>query len=209
MSRPLVISDCDEVLLRMLTHFRDYARDAHDVNFHWEGGSFDQSMRYIDGGAFVPEAEMLSILNAFFDNAMDTQTPIPGAIEAMGQLGEVADVVVLTNLMDHRAQKRTEQLASHGIHVPVFTNQGPKGPALKRILEERQPSRAFFIDDIARHHASVAQDASDVTRLHFVGEPEYAPHVECAFKAGDAHARIDNWAEALPWLLEQLNEEQK
>lgn len=206
-NRPLIISDCDEVLLHMLTHFRDYLGEAHDVDFLWDGGTFVDSMRQRHNGEPLGEVEMWRLLDLFFDTEMDRQTAIPGAIEAMGELGERADVVILTNLKDHRAEMRTKQLAGHGMNVRVFTNQGPKGPALKKILDEYQPSRAFFIDDIAHHHASVAADAGHVTRLHLVGEPAVAPHVSCAFTAGDAHARIDNWAEALPWLLERLDEE--
>jgi hypothetical protein len=36
------------------------------------------------------------------------------------------------------------------------------------------------------------------------GEPLLAPHIACAHKAGHAHARIDDWQTALPWLLERL-----
>ena len=37
------------------------------------------------------------------------------------------------------------------------------------------------------------------------GEPAVAPHIPCAFAAGHAHARLDSWAEALPWLLETVH----
>lgn len=207
MSRPLIVSDCDEVLLHMLAHFRDFVDEEHAVDFLWEGGSFANSMRSRESGAILSDEEMWRLLNLFFDTEMDRQTPIPGAVEAIGTLAEQANVVVLTNLKDHRMERRALQLAGHGIRARVFTNQGPKGPALKAILEEYRPSRAIFIDDIAQHHASVAEDAGHVGRLHFVGEPAIAPHVSCAFTAGHAHARIDNWAEALPWLLERLQEE--
>jgi hypothetical protein len=46
-------------------------------------------------------------------------------------------------------------------------------------------------------------------RLHLCGEPMLAGRIACAHKAGDAHARIDNWAEALPWLLGEVTEELK
>jgi len=207
MSRPLIISDCDEVLLHMITHFRDFLGEQHGVDFNWEGGNFANSMRFRETGEALAEDEMWQLLNLFFDTEMHRQTPIPGAVEAVQALGEDADVVILTNLKDHRMERRAKQLADHGILARVFTNQGPKGPALKAIIEEYNPNRAVFIDDIAQHHASVAQDAAHVTRLHFVGEPAVAPHVACAFVAGHAHARIDNWAEALPWLLEQLHQE--
>jgi hypothetical protein len=209
MSRPLIISDCDEVLLHMVAHFRDYLGEQHGVDFHWQGGNFADAMRYRANGEIVPTEEMWRLLNLFFDTEMHRQVPIAGAVAAAAALGERADFVVLTNLQDHRLETRSAQLADHGIHARVFTNQGPKGPALKAILDEYAPSRAFFIDDIAQHHQSVGETAGHVTRLHFCGEPLVAPHIDCAHEAGHAHARIDNWAEALPWLLARLDQEEK
>ena len=50
MSRPLLISDCDEVLLHMMVHFRDWLDEAHDIAFHLDGRDFYRAMRYRDGG---------------------------------------------------------------------------------------------------------------------------------------------------------------
>ena len=33
MTRPLLISDCDEVLLHMVRHFADWLGEAHEVDF--------------------------------------------------------------------------------------------------------------------------------------------------------------------------------
>lgn len=208
-TRPLVVTDCDEVLLHMVAHFRDYLGEAHGVDFHWQGGHFADAMRYRETGEPLEEAEMWRLLNLFFDTEMHRQTPIAGSVGAIRKLNEIADVVVLTNLMDHRLQLRAAQLAAHGIHARVYTNQGPKGPALKKIIAEFRPSRTVFIDDIAQHHASAAQDVPETIRLHLCGEPLIAPHIECAHLAGHAHARIDRWNEALPWLLDRLQEEDR
>ena len=125
-------------------------------------------------------------------------------MDSLNALSEHADVVVLTNLVDFRRDKRAEQLAAHGLHAKVFTNQGPKGPALQKIIEEYAPSRALFIDDLAQHHRSVKETAPDVIRLHFCGEPMIADGIDCAHEAGHADARIDVWSDALPWLKAQL-----
>ena len=135
------------------------------------------------------------------------QQPIAGAVEGVARLAQHADVVILTNLNDHRQHPRAQQLRDVGIEARVFTNQGPKGPALQAILDEYRPSAAVFIDDLPQHHGSVAEIAPHVTRLHLCGEPLLAPHIACAHKAGHAHARIDVWSEALPWLLERLQNE--
>ena len=207
MSRPLVITDCDEVLLHMIVHFRDWLDEAHDIDFRLEGRDFADAMRRRGSDAPIPQEEMWGLLNSFFDSEMHRQTPIAGAVEAIGALQEEADVVVLTNLADHRQQDRAEQLARHGLHLRVFTNLGPKGPALRAILDEYRPSKAFFVDDLSHHHASAVEHAPEITRLHLVGEPAIAAHVPCAFTGGHAHARIDNWQEALQWLRERLHEE--
>lgn len=205
MSRPLVITDCDEVLLHMVRHFRAWLDEEHQVEFLLQGTSFAESMRRRGSEELLAEEDVFGFLQLFFDSQMARQTPIEGAMEAIAELQREADVVVLTNLRDHRNEDRRRQLAEHGVTAPIFTNQGPKGAALKRIFDEYRPSRAVFIDDLAVHHASAAETLPDISRLHFCGEPDIAPHVPCALKAGHAHARIDRWEEALPWLLETLH----
>ena len=204
MSRPLVISDCDEVLLHMVAHFRDWLDEAHGIAFDMGQPNFEKSIRRLDSEEPVKGEEVWRLLNLFFDGEMHRQTAVPGAIEGLKALSEHADVVVLTNLADHRQADRTRQLADHGLDIRVFTNQGPKGPALKAILDEYRPSRAVFIDDLAQHHGSVAEVAPHVGRLHLCAEPLIAPHIACAHRAGSAHARIDTWESALPWLFDRI-----
>ena len=205
MSRPLIISDCDEVLLHMVAHFRDWLGESEGVDFTIGSNNFAEAMRWRDSGESVGERDIWRLLGRFFDTEMDRQLPIEGAVAGITALAEHADVVILTNLNDERQERRARQLADHGIAARVFTNQGPKGPALKAIVEEYAPSRAIFIDDLPQHHHSAAETVPEVVRLHLCGEPQLAPHIDCAHRAGHAHARIDTWGEALPWLMDQLN----
>lgn len=204
MNRPLIISDCDEVLLYMVSHYRDWLEEEQGIRFTMGGNNFVRAMTYADSGEAVGQEEIWRLLNLFFDGQMHRQLPVEGAVDAIAELKQHADVVVLTNLKEFRQEARTRQLAEHGIDLKVYTNQGPKGPALKAILDEHRPSRAIFIDDIAQHHDSVSEIAPEVGRLHFCAEPAIAPHITCAHQAGHAHARIDEWKHALPWLLDRL-----
>jgi len=208
-ARPLVVTDCDEVLLHMVRHFRSWLDLKHEVDFSLAGNSFVQSMKRRGGQGDMTEEEVFDLLGSFFDTEMPTQTAIEGAVEAITELQREADVVVLTNLGDSRREDRRRQLQAFGIEAQVYTNQGPKGSALRRIVEEHGASRAVFIDDLAQHHRSAAETFPQVHRLHFCGEPAIASHVTCAFAAGDAHARIDNWADALPWLTQFLHGEER
>lgn len=203
-NRPLVISDCDEVLLHMVAPFKAWLAAEQGVAFSMEGGTFENALRWQETGDALSMAEVWRVLGGFFDTQMDSQMPIAGAVAGITQLATQADVVILTNLTDERRDHRAQQLRDHGIDARVFTNQGPKGPALQAILEEYRPSRAVFIDDLPQHHHSAAESVPDLARLHLCGEPMLAPHIDCAHKAGYAHARIDDWDAALPWLLNAL-----
>ncbi|EDL49071.1 hypothetical protein [Erythrobacter sp. SD-21] len=207
MSRPLIISDCDEVLLYMVSPFKDWLAETQGVEFRMNGNDFSQALRWQDSGEVLEPDEIWKKLGLFFDTEMYRQDPIPGAIEGINTLAEDADVVILTNLVDKRQAMRAEQLAGHGLNARVFTNQGPKGPALQNILVEYQPSKAIFIDDLAQHHRSARETISGITTLHLCGEPMLAPLIDCAHSSGHADARIDSWVEALPWLRQQLQKE--
>jgi hypothetical protein len=198
MSRPLLITDCDEVLLHMVVPLREWLDEKHDVDFQLRGQDFTEALRHKDSGVLVERALVWALLTEFFDSEMARQQPIDGALAALGRIGEVADIVVLTNIGERHHALRIAQLATHGLHHPVFWNAGMKGPQLARIIADRSPSVALFVDDLAEHHESIGEHAPGVWRLHMVGEPALAPDVA---PAPGAHARIDDWASAESWIM--------
>ena len=202
MSRPLLITDCDEVLLHMVSHFRDWLDEAHEVDFAFETGKFEDALTDRRTGESLGRDRVWPLLGQFFEGEMHRQTPVPGAIEALGKIGEVADIVILTNLPDLAHPWRVEQLANHGIAHEVVCNQGGKGVPAREIIDRHGASRTAFVDDLPVHHASVAKHAPEVFRLHMVAEPVLAPVVP---PAEHAHARIDDWPTACDWILERLN----
>lgn len=201
MSRPLLITDCDEVLLHMVSHFGAWLGEAHDIEFSPDGGDFSRAMRRRADGGYLSRAEMWPLLGGFFDTEMHRQTLVPHAREALAEISGYADIVVLTNLEDHRQPRRVAQLRGFGIDFRVVTNQGGKGVPVRALLDEYGPSAAVFIDDLAHHHQSVAEAAPDVWRLHMIAEPSLAPSVP---PARAAHARIDDWCDAKDWIAARL-----
>jgi hypothetical protein len=195
--KPLLITDCDEVLLHMVRHFGVWLDEAHQIDFTPNGGDFATSMRRRADQALVERTQMWALLDGFFPDQMDRQTLVPHAREALAALAEHADIVVLTNLGDHCREHRIAQLATHGIAHRVECNQGPKGPPVAKLVAELGASVAVFVDDLAVHHESVAKHAPQVHRLHMIAEPSLAPDVP---PAPFAHARIDDWREAGAWI---------
>ena len=201
MNRPLLITDCDEVLLHMVSHFDAWLDEAHNIDFAFESGNFGGSMIDKASGELVSIDRVWPLLDEFFRREMHRQTIVPGAVEALGRIGEVADIVILTNLGDEAHPWRVEQLAAHGIAHEVVCNSGGKGVPARAIIERHHATVTAFVDDLPVHHASVAKHAPEVHRLHMVAEPRLAPAIPAA---DHAHARIDDWPTATNWLLERL-----
>lgn len=200
-SRPLLITDCDEVLLHMVVPFSEWLDEEHHIHFDLDHGEFVDALRCKKTGRVIPGVEIWPLLQGFFRTEMHRQQAIDGAVEAINSLADHADVVVLTNLTDEFNEARTEQLRAVGIDAPVFTNQGGKGEPLARIVAQYSPSVAVFVDDLAHQHLSVAEHAPDVFRLHMVGEPRLQPNIKTP---KSAQARIDDWRSAQRWIIDRF-----
>lgn len=195
--RPLLITDCDEVLLHMVSHFRDWIDEVHDIDFALVSSDFSGALTRRPSGDPLRREDVWPLLDGFFETEMSRQTLVPGALEALGALGAIADIIILTNLSDKFNEARSTQLLGHGIAHRVVTNQGGKGDPVACLVAEFAPSVTVFVDDLAQHHASVAKHAPDVFRLHMIAEPLIA---RITAPAPNAHARIDDWNTALSWI---------
>lgn len=201
--RPLLISDCDEVLLHMVVPFQQWLDSDKHIHFDLENGSdFANALRHKHDGTQVLPEQIWPMLKEFFDTEMHRQGAIAGAVESINLLGEAADVVILTNLLDDRRDARAAQLRAVGIDFPVYTNQGGKGELLNSIIAEFEPTVTVFVDDLGHQHGSVAKHAPDVWRLQMVGEPIMAKHITTN---PAAHTRIDAWSEAVAWISHKFD----
>lgn len=201
MSKPLLISDCDGVLLHMMNVFQQWLNEEKAIDFDLGSGDFATALRYQKDGSVIDVSKISDLLGSFFDTEMHRQQPIDGAVEGINRIAEFADVVILTNLMHDRNQDRVVQLRNVGIDFPVYTNQGGKGEAMQKILDKYAPSAAVFIDDLGHQHESIAEHTPHVWRLHFVGELIMREHLKTS---RHAHERIDEWAGAEHWIREKL-----
>ncbi len=199
--KPLLITDCDEVLVHMVRHFRHWLDEHHAIDFRIGAGDFANSMSRRDGGGALEQAEMWELLGGFFPGEMARQTLVPHAAEAIAALARTADIVILTNLLDECRQARIEQLTAFGIPHRVVCNQGGKGEPVARLVAAHGDPVTVFVDDLAVHHESVARHAPGVHRLHLIAEPELAAATP---PAPAAHARIDDWRAAQGWIADRF-----
>ena len=203
MSRPLLISDCDDVLLHFAPHFADYVAEAHGYRFKLGCPGFVGSLTDAAGEPVPPERAW-ELLNGFFDAEMHRQHLVDGALDALRTIGAEADIVILTNIGDQHSANRVVQLERLDIRHRVICNQGGKGRPVAELVAEMKPAVAVFVDDLPVHHESVAKHVPEVWRLHMIAEARIAAVTP---PAPHAHARIDDWQSALPWIRARLGGE--
>lgn len=201
--RPLLITDCDEVLMHMVVPFRAWLDEAHQIDFHLHGDSFSTALSRQACGTVLARDEVWPLLDSFFTEQMHRQYAVTGAFEALKRIETVADIVVLSNVGDAIHPHRTRQLIQQGLDCELVANRGDKGPALARIIAQRQPSVAVYVDDLAVHIDSAVYHVPDMWRLQLVAEPAIAGAIP---PARGAHARIDDWTRAERWILDRFAE---
>lgn len=199
--RPLIITDVDEVVLNLLDPLQLYLGERN-FEIDISQARFGATIRDIDSKKALSREELEGMIDDFFELAVDEQPLIEDALESLASLRENAEVVALTNLPHQFGARRRKSLLEQGFNVPLLTNEGPKGPAVKAICEAAH-DLVYFIDDTAFHHKSVAENAPHVHRIHFIGHPLHAANVPPAKKA---HIRIDSWPEIVSHIENHISE---
>ena len=165
LGRPLIAVDCDEVLVVFVDHLDRYIRtlgyEMRLVSYQLEGTMFP-----IGSDEPLPFDDCIDLINRFFDHETLNQKPVPGGIQALRRLSELAQIVILTNVPHHAAADRRANLDALGLDFPMVVNTGGKGRAMAWLAAMAGATTAF-IDDSVNQIESVAKHAPQVVRLHF------------------------------------------
>lgn len=197
--RPLVALDCDEVLVEFSGHV---ARWLPEVGCEMRLTSYQ-----LEGSMFrageedpLPFDDCLGLLDRFFTEQTLEQRPLPGAVEAVRRIAELAQLIVLTNVPRHARDDRVTNLAALGIDCPVVVNSGGKGRALAW-LAAQVAAPVVFVDDSAIQIASAARHAPSVGRVHFRGSPFIRDVMHDSPEADETAMNWDEGLEAVTRLL--------
>lgn len=196
--RPILILDCDGVILEFIAPFSAWLARDHGVRMALTGPTIANSMTRLDNGSAVDDLQFPAFLDMFFAHGQFSQPPTTGATEALASLAVDMNIVVLTNIPPRWRDLRVQSLQRLGLHFPVIANAGPKGQRVQEIADGRP---AVFVDDLPSHHRSAATHAPGVGRLHMVGDPDLRDLMP---PSADAHQRIDDWRQAEPWIRNTL-----
>jgi hypothetical protein len=189
-SRPLIITDADEVLFQFMAGLEEYII-GRGLMFDWSSFALTGNIRDAKSGEALEPADVKTFLAEFFAERTADLVPVDGAAEALKRLSARARIVVLSNVPEAAIADRVSCLAQHGMPYPLIANVGPKGPAVRALLASRDRP-AVFIDDIPHNHKSVADHSANVLRLHFIAHPRLGAMLG---PAEYSDRRLSSWTE--------------
>lgn len=190
--KPLVIVDADEVLFYFMRGLERFL-ESRDLYFDWASYALHGNIRQRRDDAPVAAEILHPLLQRFFAEATEELEPVDGAAQALAELSQMAQVVVLSNVPITAREARIRALTRHGMAYPLIANTGPKGPAVAFMLRQTL-SPAVFVDDIPHNHTSVAEMAPAVHRLHYIADTRLAALLGAA---PDCHHRAESWPDML------------
>ena len=173
--KPLVICDVDEVIVHFIQDFEHYL-GQRDLALTPAHPSQPYAIRHLASGDATTTAETHALVDQFFEIHTRSMKPIIGAVKGLKALGDHASIIMLTNLPHFAGDDRRENLKGFGLHFPVITNSGPKGPAISN-LAARTSRPVAFIDDSPSFVQSAFEHAPHVHIVHFMHDERFSAFV--------------------------------
>lgn len=200
-SKPLVISDADEVLLQFVAGLERYL-ERRGLWLDLQSFALTGNIKHKSTGEPVPADDVPGLLKEFYATDTHTLEPVPDAAASLSVLAARAQIVVLTNIPAEQRTIRAESLAAHGMDYPVVANAGLKGAAVAE-LARRSGAPVFFLDDIPHNIASVARAHGASHRIHFIADDRLA---RLLGPAEDSHFHATRWPAARAFIEDRLSE---
>lgn len=146
---------------------------------------------------------MNKIMPDFFRSETENLQLVSNVKEVLERLSKFMQVVVLTNLPHKDKDKREKALKNNNIEFPVITNSGLKGPAVKKILENKN-QKSFFIDDMPMNIDSVAKDSPKTICIHFIQDKRINKLMPAS---KSAKIKLANWFDVENFILDNLKDD--
>lgn len=198
-SRPLLVLDVDEVLLEFMSPFMGFL-DAQGLRFLAKSFMLTGNIVERQTNRPLDQDAVSSLLGSFFDAQRDWQTAAPGAAEAVADLAQGAEVVMLTAMPHRHRQIRREHLDTLGFPYPLLTTEAAKGPALRQLRGDSGRSVAF-VDDIPHNLVSVREAVADAHLFNLMAYSDMRPFLP---PLPEGSVVADDWSEAAPKIASAL-----
>tara|TARA_R110000868_G_scaffold67736_3_gene200749 strand:+ start:2867 stop:3589 length:723 start_codon:yes stop_codon:yes gene_type:complete len=198
--RPLIVTDCDEVLMQFLVGLETYI-ETQGLWLDLKSYALTGNIKRRDTNEPLAPSDMPALMQGFFAASTGSLLPVAGAADALRGLSARAQIVILTNVPVIEKEARERNLVETGMPYPVVANKGLKGGAVK-MLADMVDAPVFFLDDIPHNIASVAKAHDACHLLHFIADKRLA---KLMGQAPDSHFHTSEWPEAHAYISERLD----
>ena len=169
-TRPLIVSDIDEVILNFVQPFKDY---LDHCGFVLRTETYQLTGNVFPKGSDIPTAgpEVFKMLSHFFETQHEWQDLVAGALPALDRLSEHFDIVLLTAMPHAHRNERIAFMRDIGVSFPILTVESDKGHSVAHLAYGRPG--VVFIDDLAHNHESVATHAPGTHLFQYMAFREF------------------------------------
>ena len=188
--RPILFVDVDEVILEFVAPFIRFL-DERGLGFIQDRFAQPNNIIRPQSGEHVTSAFANRLLEQFWDEQETRQTVVAGAIEALADLSEIADIVILTAVSPQHEVRRGRLLRSFGLSHPIIIASREKGAIISEYIDDTS-KKVFLIDDAPANHISLLTHVPEAFCVHiaafkpFVTLMELPPSVFMAKDWNDA-----------------------
>jgi hypothetical protein len=199
--RPLLIVDADEVLFLFLQGLERFIA-RRGLYLDLKSFALTGNIKQRADDTPLNGSQVKALLADFFVEETAKLDPAPGAADALRQLSGQAQIIILSNVPPAQRHARIAGLRRCDMAYPVIANDGAKGPAIAA-LARRVRGPIVFVDDLPPNLQSASDHAPHTIRLHMIADPRLRLLIP---KAPAAHARHDDWPDALPFIEDALRQ---
>ena len=200
-TRPLILTDADEVIVQLASCLEEFLHE-NDLYFDMASFALVGNIKRKDDDMAVTAEEVTALMGQFFLEKTEVQPAIPGAPEALNALSARAQIIVVTNVPQQQREARVRGLAKLDMSYPLIANIGLKGKIIQYLAVQTE-APVYFLDDLPHNLTSVAKEAEDVHRIHFIGDARLA---KLLGPAEDSHHRSDNWPDTQVYIEKHLDD---
>ena len=200
-SKPLLISDADEVIVNMISCFEEFIL-KENLYYDMSAYALFGNIKNKEDDSIVNNEKIIELLNNFYDlHTMDI-TFVQEAVIYLKKIETELDVqiIILSNLPLKNREEREISFKNNGLNYPVIANSGPKGPAIKEVTKELMKN-VFFIDDISTNLLSAHETVNNIKTIHYISDDRIA---KLALTPEKVNLRAESWIEIYNYIKNEI-----
>ena len=171
----LLVLDIDEVVLEFITPFEALLAE-HGARLHPESFRLTGNVRSISTGTALSGSELDQVTMRLYEDQETRQKVVGGAVEALGRLADLADIVFLTAMTPAYYPRRRALLDREGLAYPMIATERSKGAVVAE-LGARWAGPLIFADDLPPNLVSVRRSHPDAHLIHLMANEVFRPHL--------------------------------